>query len=240
MTMQNGPLLTLLAWMAAIPAAAQAPGDRPPPPASKPYSLQVTGGAVMPLGDAADASGLGWSVGVAAEIALRGPVRLRVEGLYSRFAAEEIEVALEKEGPKPLNTATVRGKMQGVTVFFDAVVSRTSTDGRRTAYLLAGPLVSQRRVKMTGSGEGMFDGCLPQWFQCSPQPVPFDQALGVRRATSIGGSVGAGFSFDVSLTALLVVEARVAYHGGPSFTASDGTRQSASATYIPLTVGLRF
>jgi opacity protein-like surface antigen len=233
-------LLAVVLLAAAAPAAAQAPAEAQPGPPSKPYSLQVTGGAVVPLGEAADASGLGWNVGAAAEVALRGPVRLRVEGLYSRFAAKEIDVPVEKEGPQPLALASMRGKMQSVTVFFDAVVGRPSKDGRRTAYLLAGPLVSQRRVQITGSGDGTFEACLPQWFQCSSEPVPFDRALGIRRATSIGASVGAGMSFEVGLRARLVIEARYAYHDGPSFTAADGTKQSASASYIPITVGLRF
>jgi len=234
-------ILALALLAAATPAGAQAPAEtQAPTPASKPYSVQIMGGAVAPLGEAADASGLGWNVGVAAEVALRGPVRLRLEGLYSRFAAEEIDVPVENEGPQPLTLASMRGKMQSITVFFDAVVSRPSNDGRRTAYLLAGPLVSQRRVQITGSGDGTFEACLPQWFQCSPEPVPFDRALGIRRATSVGASVGAGMTFEVGLTARLVIEARYAYHSGPSFTAADGTKQSASASYIPITVGLRF
>ena len=233
-------LLALVMIVASTPAGAQAPADGQPMPPSKPYSLQVTGGAVAPLGGAADASGLGWNVGVAAELALRGPVGLRLEGLYSRFAAEEIDVPVEKAGPQPLRLASMRGKMQSVTVFFDAVVSRHSKDGRRGAYLLAGPLVSQRRVQITGSGDGTFEACLPQWFQCSPEPVTFDRALGIRRATSMGASVGAGMSFEVGLTARLVIEARYAYHAGPSFTSADGTRQRASASYIPITVGLSF
>ena len=230
-------LLALLLLAAAAPAGAQAPAETQPP---KPYSLQVTGGAVAPLGEAADASGLGWNVAVAAEVALRGPVRLRLEGLYSRFAAREIDVPVEKAGPQAITLASMRGKMQSITLFLDAVVSRPSKDGRRTGYLLAGPLVSQRRVQITGSGDGTFATCLPQWFQCSAEPVPFDRALGIRRATSVGASVGAGMSFEVGLTAQLVIEARYAYHSGPSFTAADGTKQSASAAYVPISVGLRF
>ncbi|RPJ56234.1 MAG: hypothetical protein EHM24_30625, partial [Acidobacteria bacterium] len=233
-------LLAVLLLAATAPARAQALVETQPSPPSKPYSLQIAGGGVAPLGDAADGSGLGWNVGVSAEVALRGPVRLRVEGLYSRFAAKEIEVGVENERPQPLAQASMRGKVQSITVFFDAVVRRPSKDGRRTAYLMAGPLVSQRRVKITGAGEGTFDGCLPQWLQCSAEPVSFDRALGIRRATSVGASVGAGMTFEVGLTAQLVVEARYAYHGGPSFTAADGTKQSASAAYLPLTVGLRF
>ena len=237
-----GAALAAIAWLAAqAPVAAQAPAAQAPaaPPATPPYSFQLTGGVVAPIGEARDAAGLGWNVSVGAEIRLREPVALRAQYLYARFADVPADLPLPSI-PGGLVIADLRAKLQSHTGFFDVVVRRSSSDGRRTGYLLAGPLVALRRVKITGEGEGSFDACLPQWLQCEPAPVPFDQALGVRRATSLGASVGAGVAFDVGLRARLVVEARYMYLDGPAFTAADGTTRRASASYLPLTVGLRF
>jgi len=237
----HAAILAAVIFVAAgVPALAQSAAPDAPPP--RPYSFQVTGGGVAPLGDASDAAALGWNVSAAAGVDLPGPMSLRAQYLYSRFGAKEIQVPVEVDGPQPVTLVSMRGQVQSHTGFFDLVAEWPLAGGRRSAYIMAGPLVSGRRVKITGTGPaaGTFDACLPQWLQCSPQSIMFDQALGIRRASSVGGSVGAGVSFDIGLRARLVVEARYVYLDGPGFTDTNGARQSASASYLPITVGLRF
>jgi opacity protein-like surface antigen len=233
--------LAALLLSGAVRASAQTdpPAD---PPAPRPFSFDISGGGVVPLGAAGDASGLGWNVGVSAGVAVRGRFSVRALYLYSRFAAKEIQVPVEVDGPQPLTLASLRGKVQSHTGFFDLVAGWPSAGGRRSFYVMAGPLVAGRRVSITGSGPtaAAFDACLPQWLQCSPTTVSFDRALGIRRAASVGASVGAGASFDVGLAARLVIETRYMYLDGPSFTDVNGARQSASATYLPVSIGLRF
>ena len=225
----------LALWLVAAPAAAQ-----PPSPSRPALSVQVGGGLVTPIGDATAASGPGWNVSVAGGLDLHGGISLRAQYLYSRFAAEETRVSLGRDGAQPGGHAVVRGKPQSHAGFLDLLVKRPGAGSRAAAYLLAGPVVALRRVTLTGSGDGSVNQCLPQWLQCSASPVSFDRAIGIRRGTSFGASVGAGVTFDVGLTARVFVEARYIYLDGPSFTASDGTTHRASASYVPVTAGLRF
>ena len=245
-----GCLLSAAAPAAGQVPAAPAPGraaqgtatPADPGPDERLFSLQVTGGAVATMGEAANAAGLGWNVGVGGEVRVRDWLGLRAQYLYARFAGVAATAARAAGTVEPSAPASVEAKLQSHTGFFDAVLRKPLAGTGRTVYLVAGPLASLRRVRITSANGGAspYHGCQPQWLQCSPEPIPFDRALGIRRATSLGASAGAGAAVDVGLTAQLVIEARYVFLSGPTFTDVNGRTQSASASYFPITVGLRF
>ena len=107
---------------------------------------------------------------------------------------------------------------------------------------MGGPTIFRRRVQLrtTGSDTGIATACEPQWLQCSADAIGFDRWLGIKESVDYGFNVGAGVTFRTGLTAALVIEARYYYVMGPTFTSSTGSKESASAMFVPVSVGLRF
>ena len=67
-----------------------------------------------------------------------------------------------------------------------------------------------------------------------------DRALGIKKSTDLGFNVGGGVSFDIGLSARLVVEARYFFVEGPPFTSTKGRSTRANASFVPISVGLSF
>lgn len=224
------------AWLslsAAVPATAQ---DRA-------FSVTVLSGATVPVSAASrDAMGIGWNVGVAGELRLTSALRLRTDYLYDRFRSVDrtTDVGLGPMLPA-FREASVHAKSQMHFVSADLVWVRQNLEGRRF-YVMAGPTFFRRRVQLTTAGidTGIAAACEPQWLQCSPASIGFDRWLGIKESVDYGFNAGIGASFRTGLAAALVVEARYYYVNGPSYTSASGGRQSASAMFVPVSVGLRF
>ncbi len=205
-----------------------------------PAGLQVGGGVVTPIGAAGGSSGIGWDVGGTADLEFRPGLAIRAGYLYGRFGAGET-VAASETGALPL-----RGKAQMHLGLVDLVWKHGLREREATLYVFGGPLVAYRRVTITNpSGDGSANlvpvgVCEPQWLQCSPAPLPYHLALGIRRSTDLGASAGAGISVDVGLRARLFAEARVIFVDGPAFRDAAGAKRSSDATYVPVFFGLRF
>lgn len=226
----------VLGWLglaAAIPAAAQ---DRP-------FALSVLSGATAPVSGATrDAMGIGWNIGVAGEVKLTSALRLRGDYLYDRFRSVDrtMEVGLGPMLPA-FREATVHAKSQMHFLSVDLMWMRQNLEGRRV-YLMAGPTFFRRRVQLTTPGvdTGIMSACEPQWLQCSAEPIGFDRWLGIKESVDYGFNAGVGAAFRTGLSAALVIEARFYYVNGPSFTSASGSRESGSAMFVPISVGLRF
>jgi hypothetical protein len=222
-----------LGLAASIPAAAQ---DRP-------FAVSILSGATQPASNATrDAMGIGWNVGVAAELKLVPALRLRADYLYDRFRIVDrtLDVGLGPMLPA-FREATVHAKSQMHFASVDLMWMRQNLEGRRL-YLMAGPTIFRRRVQLTTPGldTGITSACEPQWLQCGPASIGFDRWLGIKESVDYGFNAGVGAAFRTGLSAALVVEARFYYVNGPSYTGASGGKQSASAMFVPVSIGLRF
>ncbi len=215
-----------------MPAAAQ---DRP-------FAVSVLGGATLPISGAArDAMGIGWNVGVAGEVRLPSSLAVRADYLYDRYGTvyKLIDVALDPQLPAS-RQESVRSKSQMHFVSFDLAWSRTTAGGTRV-YVMGGPTFFRRRVQLTAANDqGLASACEPQWLQCEAEAIGFDRWLGIKKSDDWGFNAGGGVAFRTGLTALVVVEARYYYVVGPNFTSAAGGSPSASASFLPISVGLRF
>jgi opacity protein-like surface antigen len=221
-----------LALAAALAAHAQ---DRP-------FSVSVLGGVTFPISAAGDAMGIGWNLGVAGEIRLTPALRVRADYLYDRYTSVDktIDVGLGPMLPA-FRQVAVHAKSQMHFVSFDLAWTRENLEGRRF-FVMGGPTIFRRRVQLTTPADdtGIASACEPQWLQCSAESIGFDRWLGIKESIDYGFNVGAGVSFRTGLTAALVIEARYYYVSGPSFTSTAGGKESASAMFVPVSVGLRF
>ena len=227
-------LVVVLICLAAAPAAAARAQEFP-------LAVSVLGGATVPILDTRDEIGLGWNVGAAGTVLVADQVALRLDYLYSRFAAEQatFDVTLGPLLPAFVEVP-VRAKSQMHTVSFDIAWSRRTSGGGR-AYLMAGPSLFDRRVQLTGTGpDGQTTACHPLWLQCSGAPIGFDRALGIKKSIDPGFNVGGGVAFQVGLSARLTIEARYFYVRGKQFRAVDGTSSRSAAHFVPISIGLTF
>lgn len=206
----------------------------------RPFVISVVGGTTGPLGDARDAMGTGWNVGVGGTVFLTHELGIRADYLYSRFGAAEATWQVTF-GPwlPALTDVTVSAKTQMHTGSLDLVWSPRSRGAR--VYVMAGPSAFRRRVQISGTGpQGDTGACSVQWLQCAPAAVGFDRALGIKKSIDLGFNVGGGVSFDVGLSARLTVEARYFFVEGPPFTSTKGRTTRANASFVPLSIGLSF
>lgn len=203
-------------------------------------SAAVTGGLTIPVGDAREAMGSGWNVGVAGTLQLRGRLGVRADYLYSRFAAATTtwDVTLGPMLPAFMEVA-VSAKSQMHAGSVDLAWTRP-LPGNRRAYLVAGPTLFHRRAQITGTARGEIAACEPLWLQCTSEPVGFDRAIGIKTSNDVGFNVGAGFAFRAGLTALLTIEARYFYVAGRRLQGPGGRDVRSSAHFVPISVGLTF
>jgi opacity protein-like surface antigen len=219
-----------LAVASVLPAAAQ--DSRP--------ALTVGAGGTVVLGDARSSFGDGWNVDAGVTFRLTDALGLRVDGLYSRFGSGHLDLALALPATAtPSQEGTITAKHQFGAAAFDLVFNHAPAGGRTLLYVMGGPSIFHRRVNLTGTGQGMATFCKPLWFQCEPGPVSFDQAIGIRSENDFGVNVGAGVTFEIGLTARMFIEARYMRVFGREFTGPSGPA-SSSASYFPITAGLRF
>lgn len=207
----------------------------------RPVALSVSGGATLPLGDARDAMGLGWNVGVAGSVEIASGWEVRADYLYSRFGADtsKWDVTLGPLLPAFVEV-TVRAKSQMHAGSVDVAWTRRMANGARV-HVMAGPSFFHRRVQITGTGpQGDTTACEPQWLQCSAGPIGFDRALGIKTSNDLGFNLGAGVAFGAGLNAVVTIEARYFSVRGPLFHGAGGRAVRASAQFVPISVGLRF
>jgi opacity protein-like surface antigen len=185
--------------------------------------------------------GLGWNVGAAGDVRVSSSLRLRVDYLYDRYATKEktIDVGLGPMLPA-FKQVPVRGKSQMHFVSFDLAWMREKLEGRRI-FVMGGPTIFHRRVQLTaGDDRGIADVCETQWLQCSAETIGFDRWLGIKESVDYGFNVGVGLAFRTGLTASFVLEARYYYVYGPKYTSASGDSRNGSASFLPVSVGLRF
>jgi opacity protein-like surface antigen len=214
----------------------QADAQSPPMAVTAGAGVAFPAGANVPVGD-------GWNVSVGATFPARAGWAVKVDYIYSRFAPVDRTgqyFDLSWNTVTATLPTTISGRTQSHTGSFDVVYSRWFNERHVLGYVFGGPSIVHRRVTLQGTVRGYLASfCEQQWLTCSPESVPFDQAMGVKNSTDLGANVGFGVSFDVGLKAQVFAETRLVYILGPDYKLPSGT-QSGRAQFVPVTVGLRF
>ena len=120
------------------------------------------------------------------------------------------------------------------------VVWRHSAPG---LYLVGGGGIYKRTVTLSTQAVGFVNVCEPFWFICFPDPAGTDAVIGDRSSTDFGVNAGGGYSFRVSDSARLYVEARYLYVFGPDiFNPVTGQRLASNANgqFLPISFGIRW
>lgn len=209
-----------LALAAAAPALAQ---DK--------LEAWVGGGAVMPTGSLGAhfdtgwqlAGGLGWKLGQA--------LALRLDYGYSD----------QRPYGHSFPVGVVSGSHKVQSLELDL---RWTVDPGGTApiYLFGGPGLYDSETAITRlqdyePGPGICD----PWFQvCIAGPAPAEQVLGSRSSTDVGFNVGAGVEVPIHGALRFFVEGRWRYVRGGEYGLPGTTPSRATASYFPLTLGVRF
>lgn len=212
--------------LTAAPPALGAPADGD----LKRIILNFGGGVGFPLGDTAKRFNIGGNVVAGIGFNFSNHVGAQFEYLYSWYALK----AGELEGVSLSGTGTAQyGDL-------NLVVNLTGPDDKIGAYLIGGPGLYRRKVKITkAEGTATVPICDPWLFACLPAESTVSSVVGSRSTTDFGLNAGVGITFSIVGLARLYLEARYHYVWGPTFETPTGPKR-ADGQFLPMVLGLRF
>jgi opacity protein-like surface antigen len=207
----------------ALPLAAQ---DRP-------ANGIIGGGVTFPVGDIADSFNTGGHFLGGVSFNFTETVGFQADYQYHFFGGPDRTFP----GAPGSGSVLIESNHQMHMGTFNLLVKSPSSSPV-AGYFLAGPGVYHRIVQLTTPTVGVATICDPYWFVCYPVAVSTDQVVGDRSSTDFGFGVGGGISFGGA--ARFFIEARYHYVWGNEFEAPNGTTRNSSASYFPITFGVKF
>jgi len=214
--------------LAAAPAHAQ----------EKRFTVNLGGGASVPVSDAKDYFGTGFNVVFGVTVNLNDSIGIQAEYQYhglGSFDGNSLDIPTNPIEP-PIQLKVSHGMNLGS---FNLVV-KPPTSGRVGGYLLGGVGVYHRAIDLSTPGTGLVTVCNPWWYICYPTPVPVDRIIGTRNSTDFGVDVGGGVTFLIGDTEEFYIEARYHHIWGPEVDDGQGNTRKANGQYFPITFGFRF
>jgi hypothetical protein len=221
-TQAAGLAAAALALALATPARAQ----------YEPPRFRLGGGAIMPVGTITERFETGWHLtgGVGWKL-VRETLVLRFDYGYSR----------ERLVGGALENAFVNGEHQIHSL--EADVEWTVSPGSPApVHLVAGPGVYLQknaitRIRDYTPGPPVCD----PWLQvCAPGPVPPEDVLGSRSSTNLGFNLGVGVDIPVRGRVAAFLEIRWRFVWGDVYGLPGDSGSRGSASYFPVTLGVRF
>ena len=220
-TRLSAATLALLASLAA-PAWAQ----------YEPPRFRLGGGAILPAGEITDRFETGWQA--------TGGVgwKLVHETLVLRF---DYDYSHQRLVAGALEGAFVNGQHDVHSLEVDLEWTITP-GGPAPVHLVGGPGVYRQgtevtRVRDYTPGPPVCD----PWLQvCEPGPVPPEEIVGSRSSTNLGFNLGAGVDIPIRGRVAAFLEIRWRYVWGDTYGLPGGDERRGSASYFPVTLGIRF
>jgi len=219
--------------LAAAPAFAQ----------DKPVDVNIGFGATWPTSDIKNDFNVGWNGTIGVTINANPKLGFLVDYTYHHMNGPE-KTILVSPGPVGVGSPQlIQSNHQMHVGTFDVVYKMQNHDTGLGGYVLAGPGVYHRIVQLTSPAVGYTTVCDPYWYVCYPAAVSVDNILGDRSSTDMGINFGGGITFGHE--AKFYIEMRYAYVFGKTITPNVSTTAcpngcSTSASYIPLTFGVRW
>src|SRR3954468_2729137 len=221
-------------FLAAAPVFAQ----------DKPVDVNIGFGATFPASDIKNDFSAGWNGTIGLTINANPKLGFLVDYTYHHMNGPDKTILVSAT---PILASATNGIIQSNHQMhvgtFDLVYKMKNHDTGLGGYVLAGPGVYHRIVQLTSPAVGYTTICDPYWYVCYPAAVSVDQILGDRSSTDFGINFGGGITFGHE--AKFYIEMRYAYVCGKTITPNVSTTAcpngcSTSASYIPLTFGVRW
>ena len=230
--------VTALAVMLPVGASAQQSQPTAPPP--QPSSSTLFGHVTLNVG-AATAITLG---GTRDRFANGAEFLLGASyAVTDRFAVQfDYAVSFHDIKAAFFDVTSIRGTNRMQQFSFDGRWALSKPDARLQLYVLGGPGVYKRSVKITAFDNGTVV-CDPYLLNCGVETVADE--VGARHTWDVGFNVGGGFSLPMSSALRVAFEMRYVYVWGPSVggTATPlaaGTSTKANGQFLPLMISFRF
>ena len=208
----------------------------------RPVTINIGAGYTFAVSDVRKHLGDGYNINLGATFNVNERVGIQAE--YSFNGLGQKQVNLPTVNPPPGTTA-VRDVFADMNMQYGSfnLVFRPKSEGRAKPFIVAGPGVYYRPVKITTPGAGYVPPyCDPWWYYCYPGGiVPVDYILNEKSSTDFGFDVGGGVDIAMGDSANFYVEARYHYIWGPELKDAAGVSQDkANGQFLPLTFGFRF
>jgi len=208
----------------------------------KPVTINVGAGYTFALSDVRDHLGDGYNINLGVTFNVNPHIGIQAE--YSFNGLGEKQLALPTVTPPP-GASAVRDVFADMNMQYGSfnLVLRPKVEGRAKPFIVVGPGVYYRPVKVTTPGAGYVPPyCDPWWYYCFPGGiVPVDYILAEKSSTDFGIDVGGGVDVALGESASFYVEARYHYIWGPELKDAAGVSQGkANGQFLPLTFGFRF
>ena len=212
----------------------------------KPVDVNFGFGWAFPTGDFGNSFDAGWNGAAGVTFNLNPMIGIQAEYMYVRMDGPEKTISVVSN---PIAGAVTNGILESNHHMhvgtFNLVARSNNSDRLVNGYGMAGGGVYGRTVEITSPSVGYTTYCDPYWYVCYPALVEVDRILGSRGSTDFGINFGGGITFGTD--AKFYIEARWHYVMGPDFEpnvpANGGTvptSLSTSASYFPITFGLRW
>jgi hypothetical protein len=232
-------ILGIAALAVMLPVGASAQQSQPqasPPP--QPSSTHLLGRATLSLG-AASAVTLGsardrFTNGAELLMGVSYPVK-------DRFAVQ-FDYAVSFHDVKAAffpDVETLRGTSRMQQFNFDGRWALSKPDDRVQFFVLGGPGVYKRSVKITAYDNSSVV-CDPYLLNCEVDTVADE--IGSRHTWGAGVNVGGGFSLPMSSYLQVAFEMRYIHIWGPTVSASpsSGATTTVNGNFLPLVISFRF
>lgn len=195
------------------------------------WDFQLGGGVTLPAGSISQRFETGWHFTGGAGWRFDEHLGLRVDFTHTR----------ERLVGTALPQAFVGGKHRVESLEVDA---RWTVDPAAPVpvELLAGPGLYRRRTEITSvSDDTPGSSICDPWLQvCAEGPVSPDDILGSRSSTDPGFNIGAVVAIPVWRSLRLFIELRWRFVWGDTYGLPGEPSQRSTASYFPLSFGLRF
>jgi opacity protein-like surface antigen len=225
--------------VAAAPAAAQD---------YKPVDVNIGFGWIFPTSDIKNDFNAGWNGAIGATFNFSPHLGIQAEYMYAHMNGPERTISVVSN---PIAGAVSNGLIESNHQMhvgtFNLVYKAQSSDRPIGGYVLGGGGIYHRIVQLTSPSVGYTTVCDPYWYVCYPGYVAIDTIIGDRSSNDFGIDIGGGVTFGHE--AKFYVESRYHYVFGKTINASNtpiagatacANSCSTSASYFPLTFGLRW
>jgi len=190
------------------------------------WHVNFGGGPTFNAGDIGDHFGNGWGPAIGVDFDFNENLAFQFEYAYRWFDIKD---------DAPFFGATAfSANHQTHQLDFNIVAGLAPRGSAVRPYLVAGPGMYYRSVEITEYvGSGII--CDPYWYVCGTYPI--EAIIGSRGGWDFGFNVGGGVGFGLGESSEFYIEMRYHWVQGPDL---EGTDETATGSYYPLTFGFRF
>jgi hypothetical protein len=211
----------------------------------KRVDVNLGGGVIFPVSDIKDDFDPGWNITFGATINANEKSGFLVDYTYDRMLGPEKTILVSPTPGGIGSSQLIESNHQMHVGTFNYVYKMSSSSSSVGGYLLGGVGIFHRIVQLTSPAIGYATVCDPYWYVCYPAAVSVDNILGDKSSNDFGINLGGGVTFGSE--AKFYVEMRYQQVFGKTIEPTTVGNNvvcpnecSTSATYFPITFGIRW